>query len=210
MVIFHSYVSLPEGNCCCMIGGLFFSFLPKSGSWAGLERALRISWATTVPLELLVAHVFVPRIRARFRVVLVYKYVSACLRIWAETTPSSFYLFTHCISMCMFVFDQATWTTGQLWTWSWRVSCAKLAWSWADKLSLWQDCCLLLIYVLVFLRGDFGTGFAWDCQCNKQKSDAELSRKHTRACWRNITYHCTIPLRKTFGQPFAKLARCRF
>ena len=195
-----------------MIGGLFFSFLPKSGSWAGLERALRISWATTVPLELLVAHVFVPRIRARFRVVLVCIRICVCVSAYLSRNYTFLFLpvYTLYIHVHVCVFDQATWTTGQLWTWSWRVSCAKLAWSWADKLSLWQDCCLLLIYVLVFLRGDFGTGFAWDCQCNKQKSDAELSRKHTRACWRNITYHCTIPLRKTFGQPFAKLARCRF
>ena len=36
----------------------YFGWIAKSGSWAGLGRTLRISWATTVPLELLFAHVF--------------------------------------------------------------------------------------------------------------------------------------------------------
>ena len=44
------------------------------------------------------------------------------------------------------VFDKAAWTTGQLWTWSLRVSCAKLALNWAEKLSLAG---LLLITFLI-------------------------------------------------------------
>ena len=47
------------------------------------------------------------------------------------------------------------------------------------------------------------TGPAPDCQCDKHESDAELPRKHTKACWRNNMTYYMFPCTK----PWAGLAR---
>ena len=161
-----------------------------------IVSAWRISWATTVRLELLVAHIFVPRIRARCRValvcILVFVYVYGYRLSRNYTFPFFACLDIYpCACLCFWPGNIGTPALNLKFAHFLREVCAKFAQSWADKLSHWQDCCLLLIYALACLQADMGTGFAWDCQCNKQKSDAELSRKHRRACWRDMTYHCT-------------------
>ena len=96
-----------------------------------LGRTLRISCATTVPCEFLVAHFFVPhfrgisysssvhtnmglRVRAssyqnKYVYIYIYMYVYIYIQYYVFVS-SSLHLFTHCISMP--VFDRAAWTTG--------------------------------------------------------------------------------------------------
>ena len=68
--------------------------LPEIGSWAGLGRPLRVSCATTVPREFLVAHVFVPCFRARFcQASYSYSvYTNMCLRVRASSYYQNIYL----------------------------------------------------------------------------------------------------------------------
>ena len=97
---------------------------------------------------------------------------SPCIFL-SENRSSSFYLFTQCIAMCMFVFLTGRHGLGvNFGPEACAFSCADLGWT---ILSLAG---LLLIVNLQFClptyRGDFSTEPAWDCQCDKQKSDAEL------------------------------------
>ena len=76
-------------------------------------------------------------------------------------------------------------------------ACADLGWKtlFGRVVTHWQ-----FIYIFVYLRGGLSTGPAWDCQCDKQESDAELPRKFTKAYWRsNMTYHYTNSLAQNLG-----------
>ena len=77
-------------------------------------------------------------------------------------------------------------------------ACADLGWKTISLAGL-----LLIVNLYTFLftcSGGLSTGPAWDCQCDKQESDAELPRKFTKAYWRsNMTYHYTNSLAQNLG-----------
>ena len=170
MVRYHYHLSHLS---ICVYVGVVSCFLPESGSWAGLRRTLRISCATTVPSEFWLRMFLCPVL-----VLLSCSFLPVCVSaspciFLSENRSSSFYLFTQCIAMCMFVFLTGRHGLGvNFGPEACAFSCADLGWT---ILSLAG---LLLIVNLQFClptyRGDFSTEPAWDCQCDKQKSDAEL------------------------------------
>ena len=95
MVQYHYHLSHLS---ICVYVGVVSCFLPESGSWAGLRRTLRKICATTVPSEFWLRMFSCPVL-----VLLSCSFLPVC----ASASPCiflSFYLFTQCISMCMFVF----------------------------------------------------------------------------------------------------------
>ena len=96
----------------------------------------------------------------------------------------------------------------------------KLARIWAEhfslrgfglNISLFGRICIvyvLLIYIFVCLWGGVSTAPAWDCPCGKQK---RMQNYHT-SIQKHVeeTTFTQFPLRKTWGRPCTKLARCRF
>ena len=125
--------------------------------------------------------------------------VSVCIFLSENISSFVCLLYIH-LHVC--VFDRMAWTTRQLWTWSLHVSlgeaCADLGWKTISLAGL-----LLIVNLYTFLftcSGGLSTGPAWDCQCDKQESDAELPRKFTKAYWRsNMTYHYTNSLAQNLG-----------
>ena len=156
-------------------GGCSKFFCPN----VALGPALGEPCATTVPCEFLVAHVFVPRFRARFRVAS-YSYnvyTNMCLRVRASSyqkvyVPPFTYIFAYTLYIHMHacVFDRAAWTTGS----TLDLKLARFLFAW----------------------GDVSTAPAWDCQCGKQK---QMQNCHTsiQKHVEETTWHATtqFPLR---------------